>query len=1182
MAIAPVNNILSKLAGVAQIGSNFGLDSLKRAVSLLEIDKSKLGLLYKSSNLMTNTLLRNMGNGLFLSSEYNGTSMHGTNIGETANIYANTVGRTAWFMSDTDKNNYSNYLDFMNGVYGNNGASWTRWLGTAATIASMADQANDYFGGLDISKEVAVGQAAVQTVGSLINGIGSLFKKKKGEGEDVYANTDDTFWSAYTHPQYSPVGINRSFNFGSGKIVNPNSEKRDTKLGKIAAERLNNIMQANIFLPTQKNSFDKSDYIATVSGGKYKYKEMENTTAEFLREEYSDIGNTTFDNYWVITYAEAENTPKTSPFTGAFSAFNKGSVLGDYTNFKGEKAIKDLLQYTNQRFLNLDYGTLIGRFHTPSSAFSHTDTTQTSGSRFGLSHGRNLIKRSPSDNINGYDDPYCRVWTFHKQYQQYTDTIRPFNDEGIDELRTQLQKIHPNTLKKNDELIDKLNIWSNKSHLVRYAPDSNSYINTITRCMFSIENLAWKHTAVSEDKQFEMGPNGGRIMWFPPYDLKFSENVSAPWNSTSFIGRGEKIYTYTDTERSGNLSFKILIDHPLILDKWTETGQNGNGDNGYPSINENGLLDTEETLLRFFAGCEVLKPTIPEPEPDEPSDDGGNNTIEENDGNPDFVFFVYFPNNYSGYMEKSSSSDSDAIDYLCRGCGVDVPTDKKLTYGYEMTDNSVSQVVERESPDYNKIVTSVTVVPPYSSSSMVVFKPIVYSLNSGRVHYWWYRCDYTLQKEIFKINPNYCDTKSFKLNSSGYKKAFEESAFTIGQEFGDRDAQDRSAGNPQDRTKAVSFADFIKAFDDNGNRLSSGTTTSEENVEILQSIDKSKVKKIKCDGYASQDGTDKNNEGLAIHRAKTVANYVKTFFSECETECTGNGDDQSKDSKTGDASDLISKLWRCAKVSIYLSKEDVEQANNGGESDTEPSQEEEVNFVELPDRETLNEEQTVPEYREIRENWVDPTPTFYEETPVEESNDMPVNDGDETNVIQEVVIKPRLTTEYDYFAKLEKTDPFVFRRLTDQVKYFNPAFHSITPEGFNARLTFLHQCTRQGNTMGVLSGDKFASADNLSFGAPPVCVLKIGDFYNTRIIIDSLNIDYGDNQWDMNDEGIGVMPMMADVRIGFKFIGGSDIEGPIRRLQNALSFNYYANTRIYEDRAESATELNNNNVEETE
>jgi hypothetical protein len=139
-------------------------------------------------------------------------------------------------------------------------------------------------------------------------------------------------------------------------------------------------------------------------------------------------------------------------------------------------------------------------------------------------------------------------------------------------------------------------------------------------------------------------------------------------------------------------------------------------------------------------------------------------------------------------------------------------------------------------------------------------------------------------------------------------------------------------------------------------------------------------------------------------------------------------------------------------------------------------------------------------------------------------------------------------------------------RILEKIKYFDPAYHSITPEGFNNRLTFLHQCTRQGATNSA--SDNNRNVRNLSFGAPPICVLKIGDFYNTKIIIESITIGYDEAEWDLNDEGVGVMPMMAKIDITFHFIGGSDLGGPIAKLQNAVSFNYYANTHVYDDNAD--------------
>ena len=157
--------------------------------------------------------------------------------------------------------------------------------------------------------------------------------------------------------------------------------------------------------------------------------------------------------------------------------------------------------------------------------------------------------------------------------------------------------------------------------------------------------------------------------------------------------------------------------------------------------------------------------------------------------------------------------------------------------------------------------------------------------------------------------------------------------------------------------------------------------------------------------------------------------------------------------------------------------------------------------------------------------------------------------------------------EGEFFEILDRESPIMHNLITDKIKYFDPAFHSISPEGFNARLTFLHQCTRQGAT--IEQGDPNAiSAYNLAFGRPPVCVLRLGDFYYTKIIISGLNIRYENPQWDLNPEGIGVMPMFANITINFTFLGGSDLAGPIARLQNAVSFNYYANTGVYDNRAE--------------
>jgi hypothetical protein len=101
----------------------------------------------------------------------------------------------------------------------------------------------------------------------------------------------------------------------------------------------------------------------------------------------------------------------------------------------------------------------------------------------------------------------------------------------------------------------------------------------------------------------------------------------------------------------------------------------------------------------------------------------------------------------------------------------------------------------------------------------------------------------------------------------------------------------------------------------------------------------------------------------------------------------------------------------------------------------------------------------------------------------------------------------------------------------------------------------------------------YNDVSNSAFGAPPICVLRIGDFFNTKIAIDQISLKYDDGKFDLNPEGIGIQPMIATVSISFSFIGAHGLAGPVAKLQNALSFNYYANTEMYDERAESTETL---------
>jgi hypothetical protein len=138
-----------------------------------------------------------------------------------------------------------------------------------------------------------------------------------------------------------------------------------------------------------------------------------------------------------------------------------------------------------------------------------------------------------------------------------------------------------------------------------------------------------------------------------------------------------------------------------------------------------------------------------------------------------------------------------------------------------------------------------------------------------------------------------------------------------------------------------------------------------------------------------------------------------------------------------------------------------------------------------------------------------------------------------------------------------------------QTKTIQNGFMSYTPEDLYDRLTFLHQCTRQGRTQ--LSDDNRIS--NSVFGRPPVIVFKLGDMYNTKAMITSLNLSFeNDLPWDLNPEGFGVQKMGCKVTMNMNLIGGSTVDGPKSHILNGESRRFYANSS-YEDIAKKSGDI---------
>jgi hypothetical protein len=58
----------------------------------------------------------------------------------------------------------------------------------------------------------------------------------------------------------------------------------------------------------------------------------------------------------------------------------------------------------------------------------------------------------------------------------------------------------------------------------------------------------------------------GRYMVFPAYIKSYQHGDSASWNSTTFLGRPEPIYTYSNSSRDGSISFFVLTDYATKVD----------------------------------------------------------------------------------------------------------------------------------------------------------------------------------------------------------------------------------------------------------------------------------------------------------------------------------------------------------------------------------------------------------------------------------------------------------------------------------------------------------------------------------------------------------------------------------------------------------------------------------------
>lgn len=719
---------------------------------------------------------------------------------------------------------------------------------------------------------------------------------------------------------------------------------------------------------------------------------------------------------------------------------------------------------------------------------------------------------------------YCRVFTKDTPYFTYNDL------QKTDGITTEGRRFSYSILDKTYNL----NIAPLRNPgSTNIQPDAKGNL-VAKKYMFSIENLAWRTSSrpgytYDDLPVCEKGPNGGRVMWFPPYNLSFNDSSSPSFQATNFLGRPEPIYTYNNTSRSGTLSWTIIVDHPSVMNIIIEKQLKGKNKERIDSI-----------INSFFAGCvkydiytlakkfntipvsdlftyqEIINnPRLTKEELEGVINELPKETLPSTGKNPENT------GNGSGNNQNANNTEAkedprikefqDKYSQLAFYFHNDEPKPQSGQVSNESYDQTYVKY-EQLLPTYNYQANSL--FDPNSAFCKKTGNFVTTVNNTGSFDTGKSYQEYCSQAK----NVNDFFTTVVKSNYDLFNKDFITEAYAIIQDGGTITID------------MVGSASALSSFDYNKN-LSLRRTDS-----VIQLFKKVKVGDANLnDAIANKKFIINKPEGKGEEITLPKAAGGNTFGFEVNCTYDVNGGSGSYTDKTN-AQIYSVNAMSCRRVKIANIK------------------------VTIPPKEEVKKEKNKEEEKKEVVKVKNPVPRVQPTVDV-------------TKKIKEGIAKKilrNLLSECDYFEVVKEQNPMVYDSIKEKIKYFNPSFHSITPEGLNARLTFLNQCVRPGETIPIIGTDgkpKYNDAINTAFGAPPILVLRIGDFYHTKIVPTSLGFTYDNNLLDLNPEGIGVQPMMVKVSMNFNIIGGMGLAKPVEQLQNALSFNYYANTEIYDERA---------------
>jgi len=717
---------------------------------------------------------------------------------------------------------------------------------------------------------------------------------------------------------------------------------------------------------------------------------------------------------------------------------------------------------------------------------------------------------------------YCRVWTKDRPYATYSDTmkkggnIRKFEGSVVQDPWN--INIAPMSNGKKE--------FPGGSNIVegyKYGPDADGKNFYAKKYMFSIENLAWRTSdragfTVLDLPLCERGPSGGRVMWFPPYDLKVSENNQASWESNTFLGRPEPIYTYKNTERTGQISFKIVVDHPSILNLLVREEFKDMSDN-----------EADNYINALFAGCKDLDfyDLIRRYTTLSKSDVENIKAYLNKGGSPEVI------KQYSVVADKVEKPNpnvvtpsepkinNDSLSTISLNFSNAIPgvtgqattqSDYTTLYNDYVSPSSQTTFIDRLTTSINQLNAK-----PANDKDANSDRKILFNSTTGNTS--------AITSQITKYftnlttNFNAYTGKTTDLKAKITEKKAQEIVVNINASTSSADSDKNNFLLSLRRSYSL-LIDFLKRISKDGNTLPSSIKWASGN-ELTNDFDLTKEYeyKLKDLGWTDYDTTIK----IKIH---TVGEN-----NSLNTNGGVDNDCWNKDFKS------VRDLNKYSPISFYCRRAEIDFKYNVKDKPVPPPN---------------------PESPKITPKYSIDVSTLKTQTQVKRP---PID------VMKRIIMKT--LSECHYFKKLEEDSPLVFKSLREKLRYFHPAFHSTTPEGLNSRLTFLHQCIRPGDTIPIKGrvDDTDVDARNTTFGPPPICVLRIGDFYHSKIVIRDVNISYDDSNWDLNPEGIGMQPMLASVTMSINFIGGQGLEEPVAKLQNALSSNFYANTEIYDERA---------------